>query len=544
MKNLKPNPLLSQWASDTDNRIDVDELTRQNGILYKGPIVSNQLNGMAYDIYSSVIYNQFTGGMYNNALTYNEGQFCTIYWQKDAYKQKKFLKCVCINKSPDGITATPPIKGASVKSTNGVEFYSGGELDTGNWRFCEEGPIQTFDVNVPFNSATTDEYSRWRLIQLPNKIEVDSQNIQTAPFTKVVEVDAMCYVEKTNIDTVNTAYFSFPLKIKATYILDMSSSSAGGKLVYIITSTLQYYSAPIEIEYGNICQFTAGAQFHPVRQDMLSIDSNYLYYGMPYGLCFSVGQDPDSTTPTDLRITVENRGLNNLRIVGTSNIQLNPVNLNMKHEDYNVNDWPFVVRPFGGSRVLPTVGQSKSYVVSDYYIDVPNLGIFGQLSLYSVTNLLNIGFIDMSKTSFWFLLINKIFKLDSTTNLIQNSVLRNFTKSFFPRISNSELGAHSVGTTQEDAIRNLTGRFNSNDPGNSPIGFYDYYPKPPSGVSTGIINDEPTRDKYRVLTYLSDTPIYGKTINIDASKLVSTTDTKTGETRPNAVIFDYRLQCF
>lgn len=81
-------------------------------------------------------------------------------------------------------------------------------------------------------------------------------------------------------------------------------------------------------------------------------------------------------------------------------------------------------------------------------------------------------------------------------------------------------------TLQGDAIRNLTGVVQS-----YAGGFIGVYPdNSPSKPSEGIFKS--TSEVLRVMSYLSDSPIPGKRIEIDTSLQVPTTDTVTGENRP------------
>lgn len=81
-------------------------------------------------------------------------------------------------------------------------------------------------------------------------------------------------------------------------------------------------------------------------------------------------------------------------------------------------------------------------------------------------------------------------------------------------------------TLENDAIRNLTGDCQSYS--NGFIGVYgDNSPSKPSG---GVFTEK--LETLRVMAWLSDSPVAGKKIGIDASLQVPTTDTITGENRP------------
>lgn len=534
MKNLQPNPLLSQWASNTNNRIQVDASTRENGIMYKGPIVSNQLNGMAYDIYSSVIYNQFTGGAYNNALTYNEGQYCTIYWKPTASQQGKFLKCICINKSEEGITAVPPIKGAAITTLNGVDTFNGGELDKNNWTFFEEYPMKTTRFTVPFKSTTQNEMSQYNLLTVDKYIPLSDEEFATAPLTKVIEGSFDCFVSKNTVAAINTAYYTFPLTFKLTYTLQKITDGQGTVKYqgYLINGDALYSS--IQINYGAISTgFADSNVFIPLPPaGKGSMQYAWLYYGLPWGLSFGFYTSSDTDV---ICFNVVSCGLDTLIMEGITNADISIIK-NTFISSFGSMHFP--VRPYGGSNIIDRVGfvYPKAIGISPS-IENKAAAYRGQLSLASISNFITLGFLPIdSDECFYGSLIKYIAGPNFNGNI--SDYLINISNQF-PRILDTPQNA--PGAVQEDAIRNLTGDFNSYSPGYQPIAFYQYE-RGLEGKNTGIFKEYALQTK--VLTYLSEGAIWGKLIKVDSSLQVSTTDTNTGEFRPKAIQWDYYLQCF
>lgn len=60
----------NKWSALSTNRINFSEEEVGVGILYKGAVVSNQLNGLGFAIYEMLDFIQRTGGLYNSAKKY------------------------------------------------------------------------------------------------------------------------------------------------------------------------------------------------------------------------------------------------------------------------------------------------------------------------------------------------------------------------------------------------------------------------------------------------------------------------------------------
>lgn len=397
MKDLKPNPITSQWASGSTNRIDVDRMTRESGILYKGPVVSNQLNGMAYDIYSSVMFNQFAGGVYSDSLVYNEGQYCTIYWKSNASTVGKFLKCICIAKGEDGIMAMPPIKNASVTTLNGIDTYNGGELDKNNWAFFEEYPFKTERFSVPFKASKANEFSMYNLFSLDTYIPLTDEEFETAPLTKVIEGKFNCFVTKTTVDQSNTAYYSFPMTFKAVYTLINVSSPSALKGYSLATNTL----FAIEVEYGNIYSVFSADSFIPLPPPGKAMRWPALYYGLPFGLAFQIAPSAGKVS-----FNVISCGLDTLMMDGTTNASINPSKVPFSAPRETIN---FPVRAWGGTPCIQQLGLAAPKIVGTS-IDRHASPYRGQLSLSGIRGFLNTDDLPIEdETNFYGKLLRTVF---------------------------------------------------------------------------------------------------------------------------------------
>ena len=141
-ENLKANPLTNIWAENTNNKVTIDSNNRVQGIAYKGQIVSDQLNGFGNDIYSSVYFNQFSGGLYQPQLTYHKNQFCTLLWSVNSIVKR--IVAVCINDNEGvGIQDNPPVINAAITEQNGIPIYLQGEVNKDYWNISLLNSIQT-----------------------------------------------------------------------------------------------------------------------------------------------------------------------------------------------------------------------------------------------------------------------------------------------------------------------------------------------------------------------------------------------------------------
>ena len=155
-ENLKANPLTNIWAENTNNKVTIDSVNRVQGIAYKGQIVSDQLNGFGNDIYSSVYFNQFSGGLYQPQLTYHKNQFCSLLWKESVNSAVKKITAICINDNSGlGIQNNPPIINAVLTEQNGIPIYSQGSVNSSYWVVNTDGIQTTFKteaVNTDMNN--------------------------------------------------------------------------------------------------------------------------------------------------------------------------------------------------------------------------------------------------------------------------------------------------------------------------------------------------------------------------------------------------------
>ncbi|BAW44017.1 hypothetical protein [Helicobacter pylori] len=125
-------------ASKTTN-ITASSNADAQGIQYGAEIVSNQLNGALNTLSNQVAFNQYNGGQYNSALSYNVGNVVSLYYRaNDSVSYvKTFFKCINDN-GGNGITNIGPISGGNSSVESGITFVTGGSFNTTNWSVLEK----------------------------------------------------------------------------------------------------------------------------------------------------------------------------------------------------------------------------------------------------------------------------------------------------------------------------------------------------------------------------------------------------------------------
>ncbi|GAA8586134.1 hypothetical protein oki149_12310 [Helicobacter pylori] len=148
MANITDKPIQNVWASKTTN-IEASSNADAQGIQYGAEIVSNQLNGALNTLSNQVAFNQYNGGQYNNALSYNVGNVVSLYYRaiESVSYVKTFFKCINDN-GGNGITNINPISGGNASVESGITFVTGGSFNTTNWAVLEKKD----EPNVTYHS--------------------------------------------------------------------------------------------------------------------------------------------------------------------------------------------------------------------------------------------------------------------------------------------------------------------------------------------------------------------------------------------------------
>lgn len=129
-------PINTTWASNSDNSMTFTESEKALGIEYRGPIVSNQLNGIAEFTTEAIQWLQKSGGYFSSQKQYIINDVCSIV----RYSPTKSLriehyKCVKVLDDYDYLIGIPPILGyETIQSDSSyVPIYYGGKVNTEYW---------------------------------------------------------------------------------------------------------------------------------------------------------------------------------------------------------------------------------------------------------------------------------------------------------------------------------------------------------------------------------------------------------------------------
>ena len=313
-ENLKANPLTNIWAENTNNKVTIDSVNRVQGIAYKGQIVSDQLNGFGNDIYSSVYFNQFSGGLYQPQLTYHKNQFCTLLWKESVNLPIKKITAICINdNSGSGIQNNPPIINAVIAEQNGIPIYSQGSVNSSYW------VINMDDIQSSFKTeaVNTDMNNEICYKLCDNLTSVTPQLGETS---RVYQIKG-----KLTGYTENQAY-QIAFTARTTLIL------IGDQLV---PTKNVWGVGQWDIDFYNC----SGTQ-------LLELFFTGLDVSLPNPLRASIILSDEG-----LYLTI--KGLTKIVIEGLGNIKWN-LSLTTIPSD---NVYYLPVRPFGGSQVLPLLGS-------------------------------------------------------------------------------------------------------------------------------------------------------------------------------------------
>lgn len=284
MANENKKTINSLWGELTTNRIDFTEEEISNGILYKGPVVSNQLNGLAYNIYSMIDLAQRTGGLYNSLKIYYLNNVVSVLVQRqgEAIKLENYR---CINSDPKGIVNTPPIIGGDYSETDDIPMFKGGYADIANWTRVDAHAAG----NVSTQRTSFDFGKKIKLITIPEVLQM-AENVKDIQ----ASLNFTIIFDRTKVTC-------FTLKVKGKHVKDETGS------VQILPNRLGIPMPEIFFEnvYSNVTDYGDVKDFHSM---------------MPYGLRFEYGWEGSSTAKEWCIYLKLREGLSKVTIEGNADV--------------------------------------------------------------------------------------------------------------------------------------------------------------------------------------------------------------------------------
>lgn len=113
-------PIKEVWAGTTSNKLPRgNKATTEAGILYQGPVVSNQLNGVLNYDEGAIRDLQTIGGFYDNAQIYNQNNLVFMLVNENGLVKKRTFLC-----KQNNTTAKPPLSGSNSSNINGVAILT------------------------------------------------------------------------------------------------------------------------------------------------------------------------------------------------------------------------------------------------------------------------------------------------------------------------------------------------------------------------------------------------------------------------------------
>lgn len=158
---MATNPVTVVWASGTSNVVSFTTSQIEQGIVYEGNVVSNQLNGIEKLVFTSIRHTQTTGELYDNAQTYNPSQYCSQLISTNGITKLLYFQ----NTSSSDNTGTPPLSGDTSSNQNDVLVLSDNQnltQDSTNW-----GKVIVDSTLI--KTANTTANNMYQLVNLSNK---------------------------------------------------------------------------------------------------------------------------------------------------------------------------------------------------------------------------------------------------------------------------------------------------------------------------------------------------------------------------------------
>lgn len=409
------NTINNLWAGLSTNRLTFSEEEVGAGILYKGSVVSNQLNGIAYNLYEMVDFIQRTGGLYNSKKVYKLDNIVSII-RKDLSGPVRVEQYRCISTLEGGIVNTPPILRAVYDEKAKIPMFQGGVVDTANWVRCDVvGYGEIYQERTSFGNTDIKLFS----VAIPPAI--DSPNVKIeGKYSMVV------YFE----DKVS----SFDISLEGSFTKTL------GDEVILLPNRLGINAPEISFSNyrSNVTDYGEEGDFHKL---------------MPCGIRF---QYSEKSGETGIFLRVRD-GVRKIVISGSGSYV--DVNLNRdieKIENYIV----LPVRTGGGFGDFDAIGMIEQ---RDYNLPIEMQYKMGLFKLGASTTFNDedrtrspLWGKDSTETSALFSMFAKIrgsYKIPQW----QGAFIRNLGENLIPGLP-SNTPVRPIASFQGDAIRNITGQ--------------------------------------------------------------------------------------
>lgn len=180
-KSIIATPLNSVWATDTPNKLNLNDDDTNQGIIYQSMVVSNQVNGALYKMSEALRYNQLAGGYYVPGQRYFKGQIVkmSVTENVNCPPSMRFFECIEDNNGNGIIDVLPYNVIQRFNDFGGVRNYVVNPLDANviNWRMLNGDEWLLKDwVNTRID--TTKKWVTSELQKLRTEIQTQLKNQQ------------------------------------------------------------------------------------------------------------------------------------------------------------------------------------------------------------------------------------------------------------------------------------------------------------------------------------------------------------------------------
>ena len=160
MAIVEENEFENIVADDVVNILPITKPIVDSGITFESIVTSTHKNSLYKYISNGLNYSQFTGGYYNNAFEYDEGNLCCLLWSPD--NEPLGIYYYSRNQVVAGDSLKyghPPIIDATLTNKNGIIYYEGGTYDNSLW--IDTRSISSSGTDITFVVNTNQDFIDW-----------------------------------------------------------------------------------------------------------------------------------------------------------------------------------------------------------------------------------------------------------------------------------------------------------------------------------------------------------------------------------------------
>lgn len=422
------------WAGLSTNKSNFSEAEIGQGILYKGSVVSNQLNGVCNSVYQMLDLIQRTGGLYNSNKTYFYNNVVSIIRANGTTPPHlEYYRCVSNNESGVRGLSNAPILEGTYDEFADIPIFQGGVLNAALWEAADpSGLTAIYQTKTDFDTS--------KIIKLFNLQELMSLDK---------------YSHRVRGEFQMTIFYDSGADMPDV-VEDMR----------VTTFIIKLYGLYSKHPDGAISVLPNRLSIPAPEMEFLEVRTNVTDYGeendfkslSPFGVRFEYNNDLSSSADTSIYMRVR-RGVKRIVIDGESE----SINVTLNQEVEPLTN--YLVIPVRERGIFEDFANLGDVVFRDYELPVEMQYFQGLFKLTASSSSAIVGNDtdsamwgkDKSATSPLFGVLKKI-RGNLVVPSYQGAFLRNLGEHNIPGIGD-DVPARLPGSEQTDAIRNITGTF-------------------------------------------------------------------------------------